>query len=162
MIRNGVENREKCYVLLLCSKIICIPLQQMYKFRHSYTCTSSDLNEKVADIKWFANLTNCSFKTVPSFFLKAAQFSSTKRNRTAQSLKISGSTNKELFVVTETCITNIEPYIVQEECYLIADIKSPKDHQYWSNSFQIAQKYTQQLHKSYVSLIADQITKLEM
>lgn len=162
-IRSGFEIREKCYVLLLCSKIICIPCNKIEKFKHlSRSNCDHFLKDTNPDIKWFANLANCSFKSVPSYFLKAAQYSSTKRNRTAQSLKISGSTNKEIFVITETCVTNIEPYIVQEERYLMADLKSPKDHFYWANSFQIAQKYTLQLHKTYVTSISDQITSLEM
>lgn len=163
-IQGGIEKREKCYVILLINKIICIPFHKLSKFKHTYSRASeSAINDCTPDIKWFANLCDCSFKSVPSYFLQASQSESTKSNRTGQSLSISITSKfcNELFVINETCVTNIEPYVVQEERYLVADKDSVKDHEYWSNSFQIAQRYTLYLQMSFVNTIADQITALE-
>ena len=159
LIRSGCEIREKCYVILLVNKIICIPYEKIGAFKHAQH--PIEMSSTSPDIKWFANLADCSFKSVPSFFLKASAGASAKANRTAQSLKLSNYGNKDLFVINETSITNIEPYVVQEERYLIADVDSPKDHAYWANSFNIAQRYALHLEVSFATVISDQITLLE-
>ena len=149
IIQGGIEIREQCYVLLLINKIICIPYEKLSKFKHSYTRSSEGaLDDCSPDIKWFANLSDCSFKSVSSLFLQAAALessesseSSSKSNRSLQlqSISVPSISTKlkgELFVVNETCVTNIEPYVVQEERFLVADNESVKDHAYWANSFQ--------------------------